>query len=512
MLPSASLAPEVGSQRHEVFPFSLASSRRLTDVRAEAVKPPPAHAPPVPRRPTASLLVPAALALLALVVRLREPLSSPVIGAEDPYLHMRHAWDLVQGRGFDGTYPPGFAILLAPFALLGPDAFYAVARFLPPLLGVVGVVGVWVLARERWSAPAAAGAAGVAALMPENVFRTNLLFPTALDLALLPFVFLLALRAWEGRRRAVAWLAALLAALLVIHPWVVALLLPTLGLYALATALRQPGRSARVAASVAGGGAALAGALMFLPGTWNPAPAFFDHAGPRLVELVTDPSSLFPLPRHVDLPAMLTWPALLLASAGAAVALARRRPLDLLALCWSAFILPFVLVDWFDVWFIPHRSVAYLSVGVALLAGCAVDALWRARRASRAARWAGAGAAVGLAMVLMAPAAFAVAPWYRLYDEDDRRAWEALRERDAPLVVAASWQAAEGYRAATGGAAMFNPTFFRDPEVRDAMLRDEPGIVVLVDRHAKENDLPMGFLDGWREVGRWGSSVAYERR
>ena len=68
---------------------------------------------------------------LALLVRMREPLSSPIIGAEDPYLHMAHTWDLLQGNGFAPGYPPGFAILLVPFAVLGPDLFYLAARFLP---------------------------------------------------------------------------------------------------------------------------------------------------------------------------------------------------------------------------------------------------------------------------------------------------------------------------------------------------------------------------------------------
>ncbi|MGH2669188.1 MAG: hypothetical protein ACRDH5_08760, partial [bacterium] len=61
----------------------------------------------------------AALLLLALAVRLKDPLSTPVIAAEDPYVHMTRTWDLLQGHGFPDRYPPGFAVLLAPVALLG---------------------------------------------------------------------------------------------------------------------------------------------------------------------------------------------------------------------------------------------------------------------------------------------------------------------------------------------------------------------------------------------------------
>ncbi|HEX2022003.1 MAG TPA: hypothetical protein VHH36_04775, partial [Candidatus Thermoplasmatota archaeon] len=294
----------------------------------------------------------AAIVLLALALRLREPLSSPVIGAEDPYLRMANAWDVAQGRGlFTSHYPPGFSLLLAPFALMGPEVFYVVGRFLPPFLGAAQVLGVYALGRAYLRPVGALGGALVVALIPENVFRTNLLFPTALDLAVLPWLFLAALRAHEGSRRALVAAGAMLAALLVTHPWVVALVVPVLAVHAALLLARSPRRAAMALAAVGVAGALLLLVLGFLPGTWNPAPAFLRHAGPRFAELARDPSSLFPLPIHVNLPLMLTWPAIALALAGAAVALVRRTPLALLALAWSALLLPFVLVDWFEVWF-----------------------------------------------------------------------------------------------------------------------------------------------------------------
>ena len=461
------------------------------------------------RRVPWATVVLVAILVLALALRLREPLSSPIVGAEDPYLHMSKTWDLVQGKGWDHGYPPGFQVLLAPFALLGPEAFYLAARFLPPFLGVAQTLGLYLLARTRLGPGGSLAAALLGAVMPENVFRTDLLFPTALDLAALPFLFLLAVRASEGSRGALVGLVVSLVALLAIHPWVVALVVPVLALFLALLVLQGRRHLLPMAAAVGGGLVGLVVVFGFVPGTWNPAPQVFRAALPRLWELVTNPASLFPLPVHVDLPAMLTWPALLMAAAGVAVALARRDRLALLVLLWSAFLLPFALVDWLDVWFIPHRAVAYLSLGVALLAGFAVDAVLKGtpRRFEAPA----AVVALGVVLVLTLPVAAAVQPWYRVYDEDDYRAWEALDARGTPYVVAGSWQSAEGYRALTGRDSVYNPTFFERDDTRRAWLADHPGLVVLVDKHTHESGHPTGFLQGWKKVGEWGDVKAYEK-
>ncbi|MEA3198641.1 MAG: hypothetical protein QOE90_69 [Thermoplasmata archaeon] len=448
--------------------------------------------------------------LLALAVRLREPLSSPILGAEDPFLHMAQAWDVAQGHGLPAHYPPGFPVLLAPLTLLGTKAFVLFARFAPPLFGVAEALGIYVLLEKRLGAWPALSGALVAALMPENVFRTDLLFPTALDLALLPFVLHLTLRASEGSRHAVWGAAGLAALLLVTHPWVVALLVPTLGAFALVLALRSRRRhAAPLAAATATGGIALAAALSFLPGTWNPMPAFLRHAGPKLVALATHPASIFPLPPYVDLPAMLTWPALALAGVGAVRALAKPRRLGLLALIWCAMLLPLVLVDWFGVWFIPHRTVAYLSIGVAILAAHAVEALVVAMP-RRARVPAGAAACVAVAALLV-PSAAAVAPWYRVVGPSDEAAWSALDARHPSLVVTTSWQAAAGYRATTGREAVYDPSFFHDAGERSRTLAQHPDLVVYVDGHAKENGLPTGFLGGRKKVGAWGDVACYQK-
>ncbi len=462
------------------------------------------------RRPLAPLLGLLFVLGVALVARLREPLSSPILGAEDPFLHMVQAWDLAQGRGLPAHYPPGFPALLAPFTFLGARAFYALARWGPPLLGVAEAGGVWLLARRHLGAwPALAGGLLVA-LMPENVFRTDLLFPTALDLALLPFLFLATLRAVEGSRAALAVAAGLGALLLVSHPWVVALLVLTLGTFTLGVLARRHRRRALpLAAATATGCAALVAALTFLPGTWNPTSALLRHAGPRLVSLVLHPSTLFPLPQYVDLPAMLTWGALVFAAAGALCVLAAPRPLGLLALTWTALLLPIVLVDWFGVWFIPHRTVAYLSVGVALLGAHAVERLMELAPPRLRAPTGALACALALGLVL--PAGLAVQPWYRIVEPNDVQAWKDLDAKGARWTVTTSWQSAAGDRATTGRDVVFNPSFFTDAHARDAALAKHPDAVVLVDRHAKENGLPTGFLASWRKVGQWGDVTAYTR-
>lgn len=461
------------------------------------------------RRLSWSTVLLVAILVLALALRLKEPLSSPIVGAEDPYLHMSKTWDLVQGKGWDHGYPPGFQVLLAPFALMGAEAFYLAARFLPPVLGVVQTLGLYLLARTRLNEGGALTAALLGAVMPENVFRTDLLFPTALDLAVLPFLFLLVVRATEGRRGAIVGAALVMLALLAVHPWVVALLVPVLAVFLGLLLLQGRRHLWPLAGAAALGLVGLVAVFGFVPGTWNPAPQLWRHALPRLGQLVADPSSLFPLPVYVDLPAMLTVPALVLAATGAVVALVQRSRLALLALLWAAFLLPLTLVDWLGVWFIPHRCVAYLSLGVALLAGFAVHAVLTAAPQ----RWhaPAAGAALAVVLVLTLPSAAATQTWYRLYDEDDYDAWEALDERETPMVVAGSWQGAEGYRAITGRDAVYNPTFFERGDVRDAWLRDHPGLVVLVDKHALDNGHPRGFLDGWKKVGEWGDVKAYAK-
>lgn len=495
------------------------------DVPVRAGRPPPA-APPThiedapphgPSRDDATepihWVALTVVGMVALALRLRDPLSTPILGAEDPYLFMERTWNLLQGWEIWDYPVPGFMYLMAPFAMLGTDAFYWTARLLPAAFGVTGVVGTFFLTRHGlgpW--PGLAGAT-IIAFMPEHITRTNLLFPTALDMAVLPFLLLVTLRAAEGARWALIALPATAFTFLAIHPWFVALLLPPVGLFLLFQYVR---RHPRVRAAHVRAGAAtfgVVGVFLFVNPVWSPWTMIADRAWPRFMEIVTDPSTLTPLPAFVDLPSMLTWAGLLLGVAGAGVAVLRRRtPFALLAVLWTFLLLPLVLVNWFQLWYLPHRTVAFMATGVAMLGALAVaeafrfaaDRPWNVRR----------GAAIGavvLVALLMLPQAATMEGWYRLYDKDDYAAWETLEERGAPHVMAGSWQTRAGYRALTGGGSGYFPSFFHDAGYRDQLMEANPDLVVIVSNRTVENGHPTDFLDDWRLIGEWGDVRAYEK-
>ena len=146
---------------------------------------------------TLPLLVPVLAA--ALYVRLSDPLSSPVIAAEDPYTHIVFVKEwLANGRFGDsvalgvGMYPPGFHALVGALAAGAGIDHETLLRFIAPVLGAFSVAGVFFLARDQAGPVAGVVAAVLMAATPEHIFRSGLGAPTALDLALLPW-FLLAI-------------------------------------------------------------------------------------------------------------------------------------------------------------------------------------------------------------------------------------------------------------------------------------------------------------------------------
>lgn len=167
----------------------------------------------------------AAAAAFGLYLRLKDPLSSPVISAEDPYTHIalarEHLADGSIDPLFEGSivYPPGFHVLLATLHTWTGLDFHSIALWLPALLGTIGVVGVAALAKRHWGWEAAFMAAVAFAVVPEAAFRSSMLSPTALDLALLPVLVFALLEVMKGRR---AWglpAVALATMVLVSHPW-----------------------------------------------------------------------------------------------------------------------------------------------------------------------------------------------------------------------------------------------------------------------------------------------------
>jgi len=463
-------------------PSSPAASRRVPSFTPQ----PKAET----RTKTVHWIMLGAIIILALAVRAREPLSSPLIGAEDPYRHMERTWDLVQGKGF-AEYPPGLNLVLLPFTFLGPDAFYVVSAYIPLVFGAVMVVGMFLLTRNYMHPAGALVASLLVAVMPETIRRTTLLFPTALDLALLPFLFLAILKVSQGNRRALVPAGALGGFLLISHPWVAALLVPPLTVFALIMAYRTrpEWRKAVLGAFAVLGVVAVVGAFAFT----------------RLKDILANPGELATVPVFVDLPAMITYPALVLAAIGLFLAIRRRDNFSLLATLWTVMLLPLVLVDWLGMWYVPHRTIAYMALGIAMLGAIPVGELLRLLKDARPqAQPSATFGAVALALLVMTPTGLSVEPWYRTFTPQELQAWNDLDDMGTVYVQAGSWEARTGYRAVTGRDANYNPGFFHDALTRDVTLRDHPGLVVLVDCHTAAEGNPTDFLAGWQLIKKWG--------
>jgi hypothetical protein len=402
--------------------------------------------------------------------------------------------------------------LLSPLAAFGPDAFYWFARFLPPLFGVAAVIGTFFLGRHGLGAWGGLSAAAIIALLPEHIVRTNILFPTNLDMAILPWLLLLALRGAEGDVASLVALPAVGLAMLFVHPWFTALLLPPVGVFLLVRYLQ---RTKRVSVAAGASAVAAVGLFVLVNPVWSPWRMVRTRAAPRFLEIVQDPSTLWPLPSAVDLPAMLTFPVIVLALAGTVVAIVRRTPFAILALLWTYMLLPLVLVNWFKIWFIPHRTVAFMATGVAMLAALALYEGTQAMAAgshkapSRRPRATAAPAAVLAVALVMMPSAITVEPWYRLFDEHDYEAWDAVAARNTTLVEAGSWETRAGYRALTGGLSEYYPGFFYDDQLRQQRLKAYPDLVVIISDETQRAGLPTGFLKDWDHLGTWGDVEAY---
>ncbi len=166
-----------------------------------------------------------ATVLVGILLRLVDPLSSPVIVAEDPYTHMALVREHVRTGTFEplseaaGLYPPGLhAFLAAVWVFTGAD-LYDITRLGPVVFGAIGILGMAILL-WRHAGPVAAivGALGYA-VAPEIIFRTTMMSPTAQDLAILPFLFYALLRIIKGRLAWTAVAAPTALFLVFAHPW-----------------------------------------------------------------------------------------------------------------------------------------------------------------------------------------------------------------------------------------------------------------------------------------------------
>lgn len=415
-----------------------------------------------------SALLLGALVIWGVWLRLEDPLSTRALPAEDPYTHVVFTKEWAsQGYFADsfylGTsmYPPGMHAFLAVISPFTGMSLYTLARFGPALLGGLAILGMYVLGSRLANRAAGLAAAFATAIIPEHIFRTELLFPTAFDLALLPlwiFAFHLMLTSERGAGAILFAGASLPVALM--HPWVVPLVGAPLAVYAGVRALRahEPFRSTLRSLGLPVGLVVLATSFAVatrwdeadtgfadfaakVPGlagasSWDlPGPVAFLLVLPLLATLaalglalvatiasVRAPRAVrvgasgvvgvgllalvFPLtrslPRDVDYLQMFGPLAIALGLAGFALAFARPSALGDLGVAFSTLLFPLTALDLFGSPYWPQRTVAYFAIGVALLAANVAGQLYELAgalaRSDRARRAAGPAAIVALSL------------------------------------------------------------------------------------------------------------------
>jgi hypothetical protein len=374
-------------------------------------------------------------------LRLQDPLSSPVIAAEDPYTHMA----LVREHLRDGTinplnsgsdtYPPGMHALLAATIAFTGVGLYDLARVGPAFFGALGLAGIGLLLARFEGAPAAIAGVLAAAIVPEMIFRTTMLSPTSLDLALLPFFSVAVLETLQGRLGWAAAAGALAGFMLMAHPWVFGIIgVAGLALILLSTVLPWPERHGPAmdawglvaVVAIVGLGIGLG-----LNGCWGGCgPGFREVLGPgssgttSMLANVVIVIALIPLlakavspkafeaflphrrpapslalrlvcsnvllvgivvtvflaskqgmPPFVNLPRMIGWPLLLLGGFGVIALPFRPSPAGHLGAALALSTLPFVLFNPFHSEFWSHRTAVYFAVGVCILVGVAFAVL-----------------------------------------------------------------------------------------------------------------------------------------
>lgn len=512
--------------------------------------------------------------VLGVVLRLADPLSTRALGAEDPYTHVvfTKEW-LEQGYFADsfhlgtGMYPPGMHAFVGAFAPLAGVDLYDFARIAPALFGALAILGMFALGQRLAGNAAGLAAAFVTAVLPEHIFRTELLFPTALDLALLPLWLIGYHMAITTHRAqgAVVFVGASLP-LAIMHPWIVPLFAAPLAVFVALRALRgHLDRTAVVDAAalliapvgfamafrwnesdtgfadffaqlgplaglstlelprpvlfltltivlsvlaLAGVGVLQLAMRVRLPRAWSVALGAILAAGILLAlqTMTRDP------PYEVNYRDMLGPFAILLALTGLVLALVRPTALGDLAAAISVTFFPLTAIDIFGSPFWPQRTVAYLCIGVALLA--ATLASHAHELPQRLARNERSRATVGIATLLALALVFAggavathdsVYKWYRLYNEDHFAAFEktadiVAEDPDAKVFVY-TWQPALMIKTLTDpDHVWYAPGFFSDGAERAERLEQvQAPAYVLVDKHTlqaeKDGEASLGFLD-----------------
>jgi hypothetical protein len=375
-----------------------------------------------------------------LTVRLEDPLSTPVVPAEDPYTHMalirEHLRDgNLDPLNADGTmYPPGMHALLTAVIVYTGEDVYEVTRIGPAFFGALGLAGIAILLARFESVGAALAGVLALAIMPEAIFRTTMMSPTAVDLALLPFFAFAIIMTLQGRLAWAGAASALGAFLLFSHPWLFGILgIAGLSLVLLITALPWPSRFGPLISpwglvavvAIVGSGVALS-----LTGCWGGCGPGFRDVMEGADSLLANLSiailllSLAPLaikalrpkafngllpaqraptpfgarllvsqallaaivaltwaaknegfPPQVSLVHMFGWPLLILGGIGLVVLPFRPTPGGHIGASLALATFPFVIFDPFHSPFWSHRTAVYFGVGLAILVGVAIVAM-----------------------------------------------------------------------------------------------------------------------------------------
>lgn len=543
------------------------------------------------------VLAVAGAAAWGIALRLVDPLSTDVIPAEDPYTHLALTREHLRDGSIDGMngpdkpYPPGLHAVLATMAVHSGIGLDDIVRFGPVAFGAIAVVGTALALRRLDGNAAAVVGALVVAVTPELVFRSQMMAPTPLDLAILPFALLGLALTVRGRLGWAAPTAILLAFLVASHPWVFGILGITSAVFlVLALACPWAERPRLDAVGLALGillvGSFMAFAMAGCWGTCGPGFAVVEDAestgrfddlatgilvgtiavagglawGRRGVQRSLDRMRpLGPvgatiwsvllvcaagyavwkaradgLPSQVSLEYMLGWPLLAVAGIGLAAVPWARKPGAHVAAALIAATLPFTIFDPFDSPFWPHRTAAYLAIGLALGAGVAAGATaramvaiaaWTAKDGPRAAAspspWTRAivpgllvGTLLGAGLVTAAPPAYP--GWYRLFDDCESQALQevaAQADADPTLVVATgSWQAKLVLAASVDNAGriwFIGGLFSKEAPAQDLVKfsdgTDRP-VLIVVERHALPGagDAPvLPSSPAWEPAGTW---------
>lgn len=542
------------------------------------------------------VLAVAATVGLGVLVRLQEPLSNPVIPAEDPFTHIARVKTYLAASGLpevgpfgEDLYPPGMhATFAAVWAFTGGD-LYTLFRFAPVVLGGVSVLGTALLLWKHVGRVAAVvGGLGVA-LAPEIVFRTTMMAPTAVDVAVIPFLFFAFLEVLAGRLAWTPVAAALTLYLVFMHPWLVGMLVAAGLVFALLTAVlpwpssradRLSTRGFAASLAVLGGGLGLV--LSTCGGVCGPGyqqvlpvgsalvlaapvvivlsllPAVFLAVQPRALEGLPEhpfePRSWMPraalglalaaiaglltlgavrggLPTFVDLPRMIGWPLLAL-GAFAFVALPfLATPAAYIATGLTVTTYPVVIVAPLGSEFVSHRTVAYLGLGLSLLAGIGAQALagWARDAVGGTTNATGrTSSALGLAAIVLVAGTTGAAVatetpdpyedgWYRLYEPCELDALRSVADRVGSdpdtIVVTGDWRPNTVLAAIAepGPRIWFDQSFLVSADEREGLateLEAEPGSLYFLEErhlHNEKPDVRLDFLDeeGWTEVGTW---------